>query len=745
MPTAISADQRLIREASAHKVYLKENWTGGWEEQPWLYCTWCTFAAAPSVSAAAFEWRYGIGLRQGEMEFCHEAHANWLGKWVKVEIEQPPDADGNPQDPIVWRGRFEEDARRPEGAFVGVKQARQESGDQALLAYGLEAVLDRHKITSSFYTLVGSGGALWDLRVRRGLTFNLPNQGANAGNRMPYTSNRGTYTFTFSVAAGGFCDYWSTRDILQYLAAYHPPDESEVIQGACAIELVIDQDALDAGIVPDWDRPIVASHGRTLKSILDELLDRRRLLSYAVEVDDEDPLNEKLVIRPFTFLDEEVELPSGQVLPANEDQISLDLDAVVDLEPAIVRRSTSQTYDQVVAVGDRVLCVGSFSYEDATLEAGWSAALQTQYEAGGAAGYTANDTKHSKQAKDADARKAEKCFRVFSYFDLVAGWDGQVGNGEAADKHDLFPWAELPELDKAEDEVWYRPEMRFERQLPLKTDHDYSGDAIADKSITDGTPTGRHWEYRRPYVVIWCPDLSEAGYPHWCEIERLAGPSKIELMGHGAGRPTAGRVRCQDEFPGIVVRVSGGQQHGIAYGQFNPLAHDEHFGQFSYTEMIATLAARADCYVQRTWPDPMGSAPEMMRRLWIDASRRCKLEYVAPGTVVDVDDDGTLKRTNAGGFIRDDREDLADLARLAYKWYGVERQSLELVYRQATGVFSIGHLVATIGADQTEEEVRTAITEIRIDLARESTQTHRTTVRTQWAELDVLRLVPAGS
>jgi len=42
-------------------------------------------------------------------------------------------------------------------------------------------------------------------------------------------------------------------------------------------------------------------------------------------------------------------------------------------------------FDQVVVRGPRIRCVGTFSAEDDTLEAAWTSADETAYEAGGTA------------------------------------------------------------------------------------------------------------------------------------------------------------------------------------------------------------------------------------------------------------------------------------------------------------------------------------------------------------------------
>ena len=143
--------------------------------------------------------------------------------------------------------------------------------------------------------------------------------------------------------------------------------------------------------------------------------------------------------------------------------------------------------------------------------------------------------------------------------------------------------------------------------------------------------------------------------------------------------------------------------------------------------------------IQAQVPAALTGPQDAVRLLVIDAGRRAELHYVAPGTVVDTDD-GQLER-HAGGFIRDDRPWLQDLARLAFEWYGRQRQAFTLSYRQASGLFYVGDLITTIGKAATLETVRTVITEVRIELAQSTNDVHRTSIRTQWAELDALQLI----
>ena len=109
------------------------------------------------------------------------------------------------------------------------------------------------------------------------------------------------------------------------------------------------------------------------------------------------------------------------------------------------------------------------------------------------------------------------------------------------------------------------------------------------------------------------------------------------------------------------------------------------------------------------------------------------MDYVCPGTVVGVKD-GILQTSN-GGFVRDDRAYMKDLAYLAYQWYGVVRRAFSLTYHQLSTLFVPGMLITQIGSGATLESVRSVITKVGYDFRQGTTSIH-----TQYAELDVTAL-----
>jgi hypothetical protein len=281
----------------------------------------------------------------------------------------------------------------------------------------------------------------------------------------------------------------------------------------------------------------------------------------------------------------------------------------------------------------------------------------------------------------------------------------------------------------------------------------------------DQVPDRYKWEYRPPYVVIalW-EGQATSETVRWAEIDKLAAASRVELCGNGAGRHWSCSVRVEEDAPGVVLNVRGAPQYALASGNFLPLPEDDTSDIYrtedytvthhstSYDQMIVTFAIRADRHVEASYPKEPPETAGVARVLRIDASRldssqRPEFWWIAPGTVTGVRD-GKLERTAPDGsllregfVLRDDRDKLRELARRAYEWYAKPRQSISVTYRQALGFFKIGNLVTSIGSGTTSEELRSVVTSIRVDLAQREGDTHRTTVSTQWGELDVLRLL----
>jgi hypothetical protein len=684
MSTPIVTTTDTIRSAAAHRVYVSEKWAGGsWVEVPDLYCRTYTKSGNPTIPTATLEWRYGVGMTPGAQVYATVPKLDLENYFIRIEIDQPNDANGNPRDPLAWHGIVPEAGDNPDGAFPDGGATRIPSGRQAFLAYGLEFLLEREIIIRAWYA--DSSG--YGMRVGRGLTFNRDYKSRGdggidhakhrqeTGNRTPQWSSHGVYLFQEDPAGAVV---WTPRDIVEYLLAYHSP---QTLEGYTI--LPIELDLASWASFPIWGIPVIETHGRSVKHVLDELLDRRKLVGYTLDVTDNDTpsIPGRVTLRAFSYTDLPIHLSDIHWIEANPDLRTLDFDAALDIEVCHVKTSSAQVVDQVIAEGARIIVCGTVSALDLDLVGNWTTAQKTEYNAGasGAADWAALEL-YEKRARHAGYRASDRFNRVYAYFGVPTNWNRMVRDGEEGPTETyLFPYDLLnadaavygqPVLDPGVDSAWFGPDVPFLPTLPLKLDHDYTGTKIADDTVADATPTGQTWEYRPIYVLMKYP---ETGFNNrYGEINNLAVAADIELLGGGAGREFSCSVKVQDEWQGIIIRVSGHPQHTLAKTDFVPpdAAIEEMMPDWDWQDnLLVTFALETQRHVEARYPPTIEAVADAgdkpAQSLRIDAAAKYGLHYVARGTVVDILD-GVLQRTTSGGFIRDDRDMLKEIARVAY-------------------------------------------------------------------------------
>jgi hypothetical protein len=123
---------------------------------------------------------------------------------------------------------------------------------------------------------------------------------------------------------------------------------------------------------------------------------------------------------------------------------------------------------------------------------------------------------------------------------------------------------------------------------------------------------------------------------------------------------------------------------------------------------------------------------DLVRQLMIKAPG-CHLDWLVDGTSVGVLGGALLKNSDGGVWLRDDRVRCADIAKLAFAWYGQQRRTLNLTIQGIVAIsgFDLGVLVEEIGAGATLETINTVITSISYDLVAGTTQ-----ISTAFGEID---------
>lgn len=688
----------------SHKVFTKLNWSDNeWVEQENLFADYAVFSCAPDISKAQLYWRYGRVMGYGENEFETREKKDLLDYYVQIEIDRPDDDDGEPQDPLRWYGIVVSDSREIEGPWlappvVPLAPVAHPAGKQIIECLGLEYLLTRKVIDTSIVA-TGSGT---ENTINRAIGFNLGPGHDNSSVYWPNcnfgTGDKGTYIFASQLDGATVLD-WRAIDILKYVLAYHSPANEA---GEIDLQWGVSADSNATHL--EWQKPMLRVHGHTVFDVLNMLVDRRRLSSWKVVVEDTGP---KVYV--FTFNPEDIDLPDGKTILANDSQFTWNFDTTVLVRQPVLTSDAASEFIKVTARGERRGFCFTIAQSETTLEADWSSALQTAYNAGASAqtGYAAAD-ETDKQDRNKAEREREKYRRVYKYFRVPPTW-----NGSTATVNNVF----LNLDDPVHPLKYWVPGFRFEPKIPLKTDITY-GDTIAAEDLTSTTGdtlAKSKKEFRPPFAVI---NTADAGATAKYEDVHALSQGDSTVAYHSNGRTWSCSLRMADDAPSIILDVSGAPQHMIASNEFTGVDDADKAvdpPELDWRTVYCTVFLLGDCYAEQTWPDlPFPTTDDVAKVLIIDVPNM-RLDYVVPSTVTHLNSDGSLQRTANGGYIHDDRAKLKEIARVAYQWYSTPRQAID-ASEHSFNVFEVGDLITTIGAVETLETVNSVVTQLSIDL-----------------------------
>ncbi|HEY1065288.1 MAG TPA: hypothetical protein VGE52_04235, partial [Pirellulales bacterium] len=724
-----------------------------------LECRWCEQASSPEACRAELYWRFGLGYppggRPGEIHLPKDLD----GVFIKVEIDAVDPKTFSPT-PVLWYGVVRHDARKHDGDLErqDLPNTRIASGHQTFTVFGLESLLAQTVIRSAVCLDPTSAPDAAPaerkiVRVGRGLTFNVgarrtmscePNQ--VRGNRSTNTGPHGRYVFGAQIKPGENDELWKIDEIVDHLLEYHATRTGEGVADEPMPPFYVDY-AWGQASALQVEAGEVATHGRTVWDVLCELIHRTRLLSFRCDVEpgaEGEP--DQILLRVFSLSDQELILPDGSILPANAPG-PLDFGRAVDVQEAVTAYDATATYDRVIVTGARRVsvftCAGRQEGEtQATvpLVKGWTPAEEEAYEVGATEAEDYDDLSEEEQAeRDSLLREEDRLRAVYSRFLLSPEFRGVIGAGDDA-KGVCPPPTINAEVDPPtvaatvkECEPAWRPGLRLLRQLPLLERHDYSESRIAD-GVEDMGPA----EPLRP--IVWLrikapvaasgegEDATPATPARYAHVERLSAASA-----DGVGIAWEAAVRTLDDDLGLAVDVRGASQWQLAGGDFSSAIPGE-TPQADWKDLVATVAVEWDSPLRVGYPAAPGlGGRDRLRVLEIEIPD-ARLDYVVPGTWVEVRDGRPL--TSEGGFLQrpkgtPDWLRALRVARLAYEWYRYPRRSFSFRFRQVSGLFRVGAMIGSIQVGADELAVRTVVTSCRWDLAGGATS-----LSTSFAELE---------
>lgn len=733
MATTLRFTSSTLADVKAQRVYWKIRWQDPWTlVSPKLWCNAAQWTAAPSLPVAELHWRYGIALELGAQQFAARfKETNRLRQYVKVEYDTFP-VDAAATDPLRWFGTIEIEIDDFHGAVqraVGGDTIAFASGKNHFTAMGLEWLLDNAYVTTS--VVAQAGGVA---RVNRALEFNPEGR----GNMSPVPGPDGVYVFASSLEGAVT---WSSYAIANYLLAYHTPKDFNGQQ-----MLKFELGGFSLGVLCPVDAPSIAPQDKSVRELLNILLPRQRAAGWNLVPGDAP--GSTIVVNVFSLSGTEIPLDLLAFpwnIPANPLQFVIVPERDRGNEVAI-KRSTADAFDQVTVRGARRTSTATFSFYDGTLGIGWAPALETAFELGAsaAADYPAAAEVDARQYRNEMARAADKFQRVYQRFIIPANFQGNVGDGISG-----VPAAPLApkDADPTQPSVLAPEDLRFAAHLALQEDFDYT--ALPATELTE--PPHRPL---RPLVLYPRSD-STALAPRFRHIDAIGlgeqQPESVEF-----GDVWSAHVRVDADDGALWIELQGALPQDLAASDFSRLTEDPDpalTGSADFRKLLATLSVEWSEYASVTYPAAGPAGLDTLRIFTVQAGPAYRLDYLCPQTVVGLEP-GTaeLLRCAAGGFLRDDRDQLRAIARTAYAWHSVTRKAVGFQTALLNSSLPIGSFLVSLGdpavaGDVHTEDLNSVVTaiEVRSPSAEGTGQVEppvpQIRYETSFGELDPLQLL----
>lgn len=679
-----------------HAVYTKQLWADPWSLRPYLRAPECTFACGPDMSSARLEYKYGRIMRHDAHNYAIFTPLELSDRYVKIEIDDGP----------TWYGVVvdQQNDRSGESLKNGNEVV---TGTQTIQCRGLEFLLHRKIIDSSIVTR-GAG----EVTIERAIGFNLggglPASSDKIGNRSELGGTKGCKIFASDLKEA---EEWTAADILEYLIAYHVPGDINDVDSLGWFANFLQY----SGILQHHS-PALQAHGKSFFQVLNELIDRRRLMGWYVRVD---PNNEAPEIVVFTFNRNVVALPLGIVPPNTNTVANWDFDQNNLVQRFILATDDASRFDRVIARGEPQGGCFTVSVVNGNLEPDWSDAQKAIYEAGATAdaAYIASDDPYYRHSANQRVRGTDETKKVFRYFRVPLDFSGFVGANAIWPRYEPLLQSYITLQCR---EFWW-PGIRFQDRLPLRIEHDYSG-FVTPPAVTDVMKNGSKWEYQRPFVFY-----QEPGEPAYYIDRPVRGQIDTEM--ESGGHFWTASLRMQDDAFGIIIDAP--LAHLIAKDSFTPADDDDatdYEAAIDYSYIYATVFAEGDAFAEAAWPEQLLNV-DYVKDLILNVPN-ARVDYVAPGTYVGIDNTGAAI-TSLGGFVRDDTDYLKNVARTAFEWYSDPRLSISVTIRDLAEERTRGELILAVGGANNSETINSVVTSCSYDM-RAGTATYVT----QFAELD---------
>ncbi|QDU61227.1 hypothetical protein Pan216_20810 [Planctomycetes bacterium Pan216] len=661
-------------------VSIRRNWSDDWTYIPFLEAIESVESAAPEISSADVLYRFGRIIREGDTSASSYLPVDLRNYYLKIAFQHPYT---DPQD--AWLGIVTETQY--------VLDSPDARGDQQIKAYGFGHLLDQQVIRTATVEEQGTARTVSWVPI-----FNRPHMRGTSllGNRSTDPID-GNYRFSRNG------ETWNAKQVIELILAEHAP-------GPFTWELTGQTEPLEQ-IEQIWDLG-----GQTVWGALNTLINRRFGLAFFIEPQDG---AETVAIRVATTVGQTLSA-GAMTLPANPDQISFTVPATfpwTHLVGAIpFRHSTTNLYDKITFRGERIKVCATWTFADGTLFEHWPSTLQDEYNA--AAG-------DDDEEANALFRSQETYASVYTRYRVPYLWDWKVGNGDGSQFAAIAFRANddgsiEPDAESDEARLWTFQKV-FQRETLLRYNVDYS-----TIPATDNNEEGTEPEFR-PLMVFVLDDTD--GDAH----EADDNYHYVDKLGEDIEGATSVSVRPLDKEMGFELGVS--PQHYFANGHFDDADAARVQPEFDYEALLVTATIEVD-ERQRVTLDGLAENPHETSRELVVEVPGAEYWVIAPWTVWDLDDDGSLLRTQA--TYRVIRNDLAKLEAYAVAWgawYLIGRQAVQIPLMTLGLWCRMGAFLTHISSIWGNEPIRTIVTSRRL-IYDVSADQPMAVIETGWGSID---------
>lgn len=704
-------DQNLVPEFKRF-VEVKEKWSDEWELVQYLFPIQAVHHAAPNVDTATIGYHFGDIQREDQTSFSIYTPQRLRDWFIRITILR----DGASEPTPIWTGIVVDDE-------LELHSQTTLKGDQTLHALGLEHLLNRRPITSTYVSTednqppVESGGDY--ARIDRLVTFNLPAEYGHSlqadrltqdavnlkGNRTENKLQENGQDTSHVFAREGHI--WGYRDICEYLLERFPPDDGPTFKLVGAL------DALQEF------RGIVTVQGKTVLTLLNELIDHRNGLGFYFDLQED-----ICYINVDSVSDVALSYGIGKI-PANSNQVDFTVPTAYPhthlLDSVPFHTNAINTVDRVEVWGEPVMVFGTFGYRDGTLVKGWNSSIETDYK-----------TALGSNAKENDIYRSEQKFRdVFTKFVVPEDWGHDLGETDGdpdGPTNNVAPTIKDDgSLDIATKAGYFNQGMRFEDYIPLYEGWDYRVDPP-----TDLTAFGQNQEYRPIFAVIkdtvqgWMHKPATDG---WCFLDRISEYPSLKYLKNVNARALTNQLGVQLDASPNHYMANTSINHGVARSETQP--------ELNYQDLVVSLfwktSERFKIVIKNPAAEEGQSDDSTFKTGRIKIIRTpFELWYAAPRTVIDVDQNQDLVfLPDSYTTLRDEREQMERWVAFVKAWYGRKRQATTIGIDQIGIYVPLMAMIKEIKTIQGNEPIRTVVSSRVIDFAN-----NKTILSTGWGNAD---------